>query len=91
MNWPVESIVIPATLGTSALSGVLGMAGGLILMGVCTSVLPVAQAMVVHGMAQSTSNAARTWVLRAHLHQRIFVSMIQDLLQLPFLLHKVEQ
>lgn len=71
MNWPVESIIIPATLGTSALSGVLGMAGGLILMGVCTSVLPVAQAMVVHGMAQSTSNASRTWVLRAHLHPRI--------------------
>ncbi|MHA6289408.1 TSUP family transporter [Maricaulis sp. CAU 1757] len=50
---------------TAFISGVFGMAGGLILMGVLALLLPVASAMVVHGVVQAVSNG---W--RAILHIR---------------------
>ena len=61
------SIVLIAVLATAVLSGVLGMAGGMILMAVMVTVLPVATAMVVHGFAQGASNGARVWFLRRHV------------------------
>ena len=61
------AIVLIAVLVTAVLSGVLGMAGGMILMAVLVSALPVATAMVVHGIAQGTSNGARVWFLRRHV------------------------
>jgi uncharacterized membrane protein YfcA len=44
---------------TSFVSGLFGVAGGLILMGGLVYALPVAQAMLVHGLAQFVSNAGR--------------------------------
>lgn len=44
---------------TSFLAGVLGMAGGMILMGVLLVFLPVPTAMVLHAIAQMTSNGWR--------------------------------
>ncbi|MCY4015033.1 MAG: sulfite exporter TauE/SafE family protein [Gammaproteobacteria bacterium] len=61
------SIVLIAVLATAVLSGVLGMAGGMVLMAVLVTVSPVATAMVVHGIAQATSNGARVWFLRRHV------------------------
>ena len=61
------AIVLFAVLVTAVLSGVLGMAGGMILMAVLVSVSPVATAMVVHGAAQAASNGARVWFLRRHV------------------------
>ena len=58
-------LILIATFVTAFISGVFGMAGGLILMGVLALVLPVASAMVVHGVVQSVSNG---W--RAILHAR---------------------
>lgn len=49
--------------GTALLSGVFGMAGGIILMGVFTALLPVAAAMVLHGATQLFSNALRAVLL----------------------------
>ncbi|MEJ1156901.1 TSUP family transporter [Prosthecomicrobium sp. N25] len=46
-------------LGTSFLAGVLGMAGGMILMGVLLVVLPVPAAMVLHAVTQMSSNGWR--------------------------------
>ena len=67
----IELVVLIAVLATSVLSGVLGMAGGMILMAVLVSVLPVAVAMVVHGAAQAASNGARTLFLRQHVMWRV--------------------
>lgn len=53
--------------GTSALSGVLGMGGGIILMGVLATVLPVPEAMMLHGAAQLTANAMRATLQRRHI------------------------
>ena len=67
----VWTLILAAVLATAILSGVLGMAGGLILMGVLVLVLPVAAAMVVHGAVQAASNGARCFFLRKHVQWRI--------------------
>jgi len=52
---------------TSTLSGVLGMAGGMILMAVLAITLPIAAAMMLHGAVQLTANGSRAWFLREHV------------------------
>ncbi len=52
-------LILLATFVTAFISGVFGMAGGLILMGVLALLLPVSSAMVVHGVIQSVSNGWR--------------------------------
>ncbi len=54
-----------AAFGTAVLSATFGMAGGLVLMGVYTAVLPVEAAMVLHGLTQLLANG-----LRAVVHVR---------------------
>ncbi len=49
---------------TAFLSGLFGMAGGLILMGVFTWVMPVAFAMILHGIVQCVSNGYRAFLHR---------------------------
>lgn len=51
-------------LATAFLSGIFGMAGGLILMGVLIAVLSVPEAMALHGITQMASNGWRAllWV-----------------------------
>ncbi len=55
-------VILGSVLVTSLLSGVLGMGGGMILMGVFTLVLPVTQAMVLHGLAQLAANGSRALI-----------------------------
>lgn len=52
---------------TSVLSGLVGMAGGAILMAVLITILPVSSAMILHGTTQAMANGARTLLLRKHL------------------------
>jgi uncharacterized membrane protein YfcA len=56
-----------AALGTSALSALFGMAGGMLMMGVCTAVLPVASAMVLHGATQAVANGLRAALAWRHV------------------------
>jgi hypothetical protein len=53
-----------AALVTAFLSGILGMAGGMILMGALLALLPVADAMVLHGMSDADF---RNWTRRVVL------------------------
>ena len=46
-------------VATALLSGVFGMAGGLVLIGVLLALLPVADAMVLHAVTQMASNGWR--------------------------------
>lgn len=64
-------VLIFTTLATAFLSGLIGMAGGIILMGVLLLLLPVAQAMVLHGFVQLVSNGWRAWLWRKYIHWRI--------------------
>ncbi|MCA0208275.1 MAG: sulfite exporter TauE/SafE family protein [Proteobacteria bacterium] len=59
-------IVIAAFL-TSILSGVFGMAGGLIFMGVLAWLLPAAFALALHGVIQFASNTWRFLLHRRHV------------------------
>jgi uncharacterized membrane protein YfcA len=47
---------------TSAISGVFGMSGGMILMGYLAFVLPVSAAMMMHGATQATANGYRAFL-----------------------------
>jgi uncharacterized membrane protein YfcA len=58
---------------TSFVSGVFGMAGGLLLMGGLLLFLPVPLAMVAHGVVQFVSNFSRTVILRRHLRRGILI------------------
>ena len=46
-------------VGTSLLSGIFGMAGGMILIGVLLAIMPVPEAMMLHGVTQMASNGWR--------------------------------
>ncbi|HMO42764.1 MAG TPA: TSUP family transporter [Phenylobacterium sp.] len=52
---------------TALLSGVFGMAGGLVLMGALALVLPVSAAFVTHGVLQLVANGWRAILHRAHV------------------------
>ncbi len=60
-------IVLSAVLLTSFISGILGMAGGIILMGGLSLVLPITSAMILHGVTQMASNGFRSYLLREHI------------------------
>ncbi len=60
----MDSLLALAALGTATLSGVFGMAGGLVLFGVYTAILPIASAVVVHSGTQLLSNVSRVAVQR---------------------------
>ncbi|MDH3641116.1 MAG: sulfite exporter TauE/SafE family protein [Gammaproteobacteria bacterium] len=64
-------ILLSSVLATSLLSGILGMAGGMILMAILVSTVSVAAAMMIHGAVQATANGSRAWFLRAHIQWRI--------------------
>jgi uncharacterized membrane protein YfcA len=61
------AVVLVAAFVTAVVSGVLGMAGGLLLMGALLLVLPVTVAFVVHGALQLVSNGWRAFLQRRHL------------------------
>ena len=60
-------LIIITALATSILSGLVGMAGGVVLMAVLINLLPVSSAMVLHGITQFSANGARALILRKHL------------------------
>lgn len=67
MSPTVVLVILAATFVTAAISGVFGMAGGLILMGVLATYVPVATAMVLHGFIQIISNFSRAVLWRSHI------------------------
>jgi uncharacterized membrane protein YfcA len=65
------ALILATVLATSVLSGIVGMAGGMILMALLVSVLSVSAAMMLHGAVQATANGSRAWFLRQHVQWRI--------------------
>lgn len=61
----ISLLIILTTLFSAVLSGIFGMAGGLVMMGVLAWVLPAATALALHGVVQLASNL---W--RVVLHRR---------------------
>ena len=57
-------------VGTAFLSGLFGMAGGMILIGVLLVLMPLPTAMVLHAITQMASNGWRAFLWRAHIKWR---------------------
>ena len=59
---PVLAALAVAAVVTSFISGIFGMAGGMLLIGVLLFLLPVPVAMVFHGVIQIAANGLRSWL-----------------------------
>jgi uncharacterized protein len=68
----VFAAIALTVLATSFISGILGMAGGMILMAVLLALLPLPAAMMLHGITQMASNGWRAWLWRTHIDAAIF-------------------
>jgi uncharacterized membrane protein YfcA len=71
LSLPLAAGFAAAIVSTSFISGIFGMAGGVILVGILLAFMPLAPAMVLHGLAQMASNGWRAWQWRAHIDWRI--------------------
>jgi uncharacterized protein len=67
----IPALVALAVFFTSTLSGVFGMAGGLILLAMLLALLPVATAIAVQGAIQIVANGSRAWFSRAYIDWRV--------------------
>jgi uncharacterized membrane protein YfcA len=65
------AFLVLAAFVTATVSGVLGMAGGLLLMGALLLVLPATTAFVAHGLLQLVSNGWRVVLHRHHVAGRV--------------------
>jgi len=60
-------ILAAVSVGTSIVSGVMGLAGGMLLLAVLLLYLDPVVAIPVHGVVQLVSNASRAWFQRRHV------------------------
>ena len=67
-------LIIAVAFFTATLSGIFGMAGGLVLMGALAFLLPVSAAFVTHGILQLVANGWRAVLHRRHVQWRIIVN-----------------
>ena len=67
MNALTALFLIIVAFLTATLSGIFGMAGGLVLMGALAFVLPVAACFVTHGILQLVANGWRAVLHREHI------------------------
>ena len=71
MSILVGAALLVAVFCTSTLSGIFGMAGGLILLGVLLVILPVSTAIAVQGAIQIVANGSRAFFSRAFIDRAI--------------------
>ena len=65
-------ILFVAAFITSAISAVLGMGGGIILLGIMALIIPEGYVVIaLHGIVQLISNLTRTFVFRNHIRKDI--------------------
>lgn len=65
-------IILAATFITSFISGIFGMAGGMILMGVLVAVVAVPTAMITHGAIMMVANGWRAFLLKEAIIWPVF-------------------
>lgn len=74
MGIAVSAFLIVTAFFTATLSGIFGMAGGLMLMGALAFVLPVSAAFVTHGILQLVANGWRAVLHRKYVDWRILAN-----------------
>lgn len=67
MSGAAAAFLLAAVFVTALISGVFGMAGGILMMGALGLVLPVSAAFVTHGLIQLVANGWRAVLHRAHI------------------------
>jgi uncharacterized protein len=60
-------VLVLASLATSVLSAIVGMAGGVVLLSVMLLFYEPLLAIPLHGVIQLVSNGSRTWIQRGHV------------------------
>lgn len=70
MSATLIALVCFVMVSTSFLSGIFGMAGGMILVGVLVTILPVQDALALHGVTQLSSNLWRATLWWRHVRWR---------------------
>ena len=70
---PILGALAVVAVVTSFISGIFGMAGGMLLIGFLLMVLPVPVAMVFHGIIQIAANSWRSWLWRHHINWSVVV------------------
>jgi uncharacterized membrane protein YfcA len=65
------TLLLGVMVATSLLSGIFGMAGGLILVGVLLALLPLPEAMALHAVTQIASNLWRGALWVGHVRWRV--------------------
>ena len=68
---PVLAALAVVAVVTSFISGIFGMAGGMLLIGFLLVMLPVPVAMVFHGVIQIAANGWRSWLWRHHVNWKV--------------------
>lgn len=62
-----DALLVILNFGTSTLTGITGVGGGMILLALMPFLLPPAAIIPVHGASQLVSNASRAWFGRRHM------------------------
>src|SRR6478736_856253 len=65
---PILAGLAVVAMVTSFISGIFGMAGGMLLIGFLLLMLPVPIAMVFHGVIQIAANGWRSYLWRHHIN-----------------------
>ena len=76
----ILAVLAFATFCTSVLSGIFGMAGGMILLAALMTLLPVTTAIAVQGAIQIVANGSRAIFSRAYIEWRILAIMCSGLM-----------
>ncbi|UJW84824.1 TSUP family transporter [Devosia sp. SL43] len=71
MTIAIAAALLVAVFLTSTLSGIFGMAGGLVLLAVLLAILPVGTAIAVQGAIQIVANGSRAYMSRAYIDWKI--------------------
>jgi uncharacterized protein len=75
-DFSTDLMLIAAAFVASLLSGVYGMAGGLVLMAIYLALLPVPKVMVLHGLVMLVANVGRASLNRADLMPSVVISSL---------------
>ncbi len=70
------AFLIVTAFFTALLSGIFGMAGGLVLMGALALIMPVSAAFVTHGILQLVANGWRAVLHRQHIAWSVLGSFL---------------
>lgn len=80
---------------TSIISGVAGMAGGVLLLSIMTFFLEIRSIVPIHGVVQLVSNSSRCWYLRQNVRMDFFWPFIMGapfgFVAAYFILDQIEQ